>query len=150
MVGSLITAGLSAVGSMEQGAEEQNAENANVKNDLTNATNSQVAAKANAQGVERETKSAVADAQASFSAAGVDANSGSPLAVMHDVATKGELARRLTVYQGQLQAHGYAAEAANAKARGDADMTAAYFKSGTTLLTALDNEAESSGLRVGG
>jgi hypothetical protein len=142
MVG-MLTAGVSALGSISGGQSEQAIENANSKTELVNAGNAEVLAKSNAQDVERGTRRAIGNAAADFGAAGVTP-SGSPLAVMHDVATQGELSKRLTVYQGELQAKGFAQEAAIAKARGDAAMKAAYFTAGTTLLTGLDKTLNSA------
>lgn len=150
MVGQLFTAGLSALGSEYQGEQEQAVENSNAKVELQNATQAQLTAKANAQGVERNTRSTIANARASFGAAGVDVGSGSPLEVMHDIATKGELSRQLTLYQGQQQARAFAGQSAIDTAKGNIDADAGYFQAGTTLLTAADKAAEQAAMFAGG
>jgi hypothetical protein len=139
----LVTAGFSALGSEYQGEQQQAVENSNAKVELQNATQAQLAAKANAQQVERNTRSTIANARASFAASGVDV-SGSPLEVMHDIATKGELSRQLTIYQGQQQSKGFAGQAAIDKAKGEMDADAGYFQAGTTLLTAADKAAQTA------
>lgn len=141
MVGELLTAGLSALGSEYSGEQQQAIENSNAKIELQNATQSQLVARANAAQVERNTRSTVSNARANFGAAGIDVGSGSPLAVMHDIATKGELSRQLTLYQGQQQARAFAGQSAIDTAKGNADADAGYFAAGTTLLTALDKAA---------
>jgi hypothetical protein len=141
MVGQLGTAGFSALGSYQQGMEQKDIDYANAVTERNNATQAEVVSKANAAQVERGATEAGAQARANMAASGVDANTGTPLEVMHSIAAKGELARRLTMYQGQLQAKGLQQQAAIDTAEGQAAAEAGLTQAGTTLLTAADKAA---------
>ena len=80
-------------------------------------------------------------AQAATGASSVQAT-GSPLSVMHDIASQGELSRRLTIWKGQQQATGALGQGAIDEATGEAQQKAAQISGVSTLLTAADKAAE--------
>lgn len=144
MVMALIPLAMAAMQAGQQnaaGQKENLVENANAHVENMNANNAEVNSKVNAQSIDRATARTEANAHADFSASGVDANSGSPLEVMHDIATQGELAHRMTTYQGQMQAKGFAFQAVLDHQQGKADSEAGDAAAGTTLMSGLDKFA---------
>lgn len=74
------------------------------------------------------------DTQAAFGAAGVNM-AGTPLEVLSDQATQGELTRRLDLYRGQIGQFSANSQAAVDSAQGQAQQEAGYLNAGTTLLS---------------
>ena len=73
--------------------------------------------------------------KAQAGASGVDANQGSPLAVMADTASQGELQRQLLLYQGQMENFADQQQAQLDIASGNAAATAGTNSAVGTLLT---------------
>lgn len=74
---------------------------------------------------------------AAYGAAGVDPNSGSPLEVMSDQATQGELAKQLTLWQGQAQQQSADTQASIDTMQGKAAQQAGYTSALGTLFSGL-------------
>lgn len=127
----------SAEGSAAQGLAAQNASSANARNERIFANQDELTAKADAAQTEQQTSRIVGQSQANAGASGVQGGTGSPLAVMHDVASQGELSRRLKLFQGQLGAHGAEDAAAIQQAQGNAAATAGGITAGSTILSSV-------------
>jgi hypothetical protein len=84
------------------------------------------------------TKRQMGQAAADFGAAGVDMT-GTPLSVMSDLATQGELTRRLDIYKGQLTSASDTQQGVLDMAQGSAAKTASIYQAGSTLLTGAFN-----------
>lgn len=134
MVGTLISGGFGALSEYQQGQGQQQVYNANSRIERTNAINAQTSAAANAQTIEQNTSRVVGQAGATAGASGVEAT-GSPMAVMHDIATQGNLERRLAIYKGQLSASGYMGQSAIDLAEGNQAAQAGEAAAIGTLLT---------------
>ena len=125
---------MSAASSIKQGqatgaADSYNAEVQGLRaQEATNSSDAQAAV------VGQQTTDKLGQAGAAFGAGGVDM-SGTPLEVMSSLANKGELNRRLTLYQGQVASIGDLNQQALDSAQGAAARSAATFAAGTTLLT---------------
>lgn len=141
MVGQLLTAGFSAFGDVMQGQEQAGIAKANEHNEIQNANTAEVTAKANAGLKENSNERRYGEARAALSASGVDANTGSPLAIMHDVVTQGSLSQQLIKYQGQNAARTDLGKAALDKAEASDDLTAGWIKGATTVMTTGDDVA---------
>jgi hypothetical protein len=142
MVGQLAAAGLSAYGSEQAGAAQQSVDNANARIEGNNATAAELAAKSNAAQIERNVSRTTGQVTAGASASGVQAGTGTPIAVMHDVATEGALARRLTIFKGQQEAKGLFGQASIDVAQGKAAYQAGLYQAGSTLMTAGNQAAQ--------
>jgi len=106
-----IAGGLSAPGKMSQAQGTQASAAAEAQANLYNASierqNAQIAIdQGNVQaGIDAQTAERASGAtRAALGASGVDAGSGTSLAVMSDVATQGELQRQLDLYRANLSA----------------------------------------------
>ena len=82
--------------------------------------------------------------QAAYGASGVTGE-GTPLAVMLDQATRGEMNRRLSLYQGQVDATGRYQQSDADAAAAKAARWGSYFNAGATLLTSAEKAASSGG-----
>lgn len=140
MAGQMGSALFSAAGSIMQGQEEKNADYANARIARVNATSDELASKANAAQIETQTKGVLGQAAASAGASGVEMT-GSPLAVMHNIASRGELARQMTLYEGRNQARGQQTQAALDTDQGQVAAQAGYLQAGSTILTSADKGA---------
>lgn len=142
MVGQLGAQALSVAGDYSQGQAGQQLENANARIEQTNATSDEIAAKANAAQLARNSARVTGQAKAAGGASGVQAGTGSPLSVMHDIASEGELSRRLTIWKGQMQAKGALGQAAIDTAQGEGLAQAGQIKAITSASTFLTQDAE--------
>ncbi len=138
---ALLAAGVSAAGSIMGGQAQASADKANAYAALQNSEAAQMTAKANAATVEQSVQRRLGEARAAMGASGADANTGSPLSVMRDLANQGELKRRLELYSGQTQSRKFAQEAALDKAQATASLNAGWWQAGSTVLTAADKAA---------
>lgn len=82
---------------------------------------------------------------AAYGAAGVDPNKGTPLQVMSDVATQGELTRRLQIYQGMVNRAGFRNQATADRAKASAELSAGWMQGAGTILTAATKVAAMGG-----
>lgn len=82
-------------------------------------------------------------ATAAYGASGV-ALTGTPLEVMTDLATQGELTKRLDIYKGNLTATADQQQAALDSAQGASAQIGSYFGAGSTLLTGALNAARNA------
>lgn len=143
MVGTLVSTLFGADAQYQAGQQEQAVYNANAKIEGVNAINAQTAAAANAQTIEQNTRRVVGQAQANAGASGVQ-QSGSPLAVMHDIATQGNLQRRLALYKGTLTAQGYLGQSAIDTAEGKQAAQQGGMEAIGTILTGANQAAQAN------
>ncbi|HEY2068281.1 MAG TPA: hypothetical protein VGG48_01905 [Rhizomicrobium sp.] len=130
-----------------QGQEAGDVSRMNAKGDFLNAEQAQQTGNANAALAGQDLERKTAEARAAISASGVDANTGSPLAVMHDLVTQGALQKKLIEYQGQTTSTAYLNKSMLDSEQATADRSAGYIAAGSTVLTAADNALQQS---VGG
>ena len=142
MAGMLASAAFSSMGSIMQGQEQGGIAKYNAAAATQDATAQELAAKSNAAMTEQDNARRTGEARAAMSASGIDANKGSPLSVMHDLTSQGELSKQLTVYQGQNAARTDLGKAALDRAEATDDETAGWIQAGSTVLTAGDNAAQ--------
>lgn len=133
MVGMLGSV-MSAAGSIEAGQAQQNVDLTNAANERTAANSEEATAAANATQIQSRTSRIVGQASANAAASGV--SGGSPLAVMHDIATQGELSRQLTLYQGRNRARNLLGQASIDVGEGQQAAQAGEIQAGSTILTA--------------
>lgn len=141
-VAAVAGAGVSAVGSIQQGNAAQATANYNAAIEQQNAQQALAASQANAAITQQQTRRKLGEAAAAFGGAGVDMQ-GSPLDVMSDLATQGELQRRITLYQGTPQARGLTSQAGLDVAGGQAAASAGLTKAGGSLLTGISAAGKS-------
>ena len=134
---SLAASGMAAYGSMKTGQETAAA---------NRGQEAQQSADAQAQVVDQQNREKYGQAAAAYGAAGVDM-SGSPLEVMHSLALKGELNRRLTVYNGTVQNQTDTQQAALDKYQATSAVEAGATKAGSSLLTGVTNFAGNSAVQ---
>lgn len=137
-------AAVSAVGSIRAGNDQAAASKYNALVEDQNAVAARQQAGAAAEQKDNEVTRRLADARAAFAASGVDPNSGTPLDVMADSASQGELSKRLLLYQGDLTARGLGSQANLDRITGKNAQTAGYISAAGTLLTGAGKAAGSS------
>ena len=133
-IAQLFGTGVSAAGSLQAGQQQQQIDQMNAQVANQNAAQALQASQVNAQIADQKTTEQLGAAGAAYGAAGVTM-SGSPLAVMASLASKGALTKQLALYSGQVQAAGDTNQAAISTAEGKAAMSAATTKATGTLLT---------------
>jgi hypothetical protein len=143
---SLAASGMAAYGSMKTGQETAAANNYNADVSTIRGQEAQQSADAQAQVVDQQNREKYGQAAAAYGAAGVDM-SGSPLEVMHSLALKGELNRRLTVYNGTVQNQTDTQQAALDKYQATSAVEAGATKAGSSLLTGVTNFAGNSAVQ---
>lgn len=129
-----IGAGINAAGTLQAGAAQQRVDQFNARVSNQNSVQALLAGQTNAQIVDQQTSERIGAAAAAYGGSGVTL-SGSPLAVMASLASKGEMNRQLALYQGQAAAAADKAQAGISSAQGDATMQGATTKAYATLLT---------------
>lgn len=142
VVMAVAAAAMSAMGSIQAG---QQASAIGSYNNAVEDQRAQIAkeqAGAQAAMDESNNRRKLGEAAAAYGAAGVDMT-GTPLAVMSDQATQGELTRRLDLYRGNLTATSDIQQGQLDEAQGNAQKTASYFTAGSTLLSAAGKAASS-------
>jgi hypothetical protein len=139
-----VGAAVSAAGAIKQGNDQAAIADYNAKVGEVNAQQAQAEAAVNAGQQDRQTRQTLGQAAAAYGAAGVDMT-GSPLDVMMDSASQGELAKRLILYQGDTKAAALRQGASVSEAQGGAAQTAGYFSAGSTLLTSAGSIAYKAG-----
>jgi len=131
--------GGSALGSLSAGNAQAAAATYNAKAEQIQAQEAQSQANAQAQLQAQTTKRQLGSVAANYGASGVDPTQGTPLAVMYDQASQGELARQLDLYRGQVSATNSMNQAALDAAQAPIYQAAALTKGGGTLLTGMVN-----------
>lgn len=84
-------------------------------------------------------------AKAALAAGGVDVNTGSSLHVLNDIASEGEMARQMQLYQGRVAATSDYEQSDSDIAAGSAAKTAGWLTGASTLLSASAQQAGDSG-----
>lgn len=128
-------AATSAIGAVRSGNDQASAlkYNALVENQNAEATRRQGQAEAEQKGSEVTRR--MADARAAIAASGIDPNSGTPLELMSDMATQGELSKKLITYQSELSARGLSQQAQLDLVNARNAKTAGYLNAASTVLT---------------
>lgn len=85
-------------------------------------------------------------AKSAFGAAGVVGTTGSALHVLNDIASEGEMARQLQLYQGRVTAFGHEQQSDADIAQGSAAKTAGWISGITSLVNSGSTQAGNAGL----
>lgn len=125
---------LGAFGSIFSGIQQSQASDFNARVDRQQAKQSIAESQADAEQTRTDNERKLGSAEAAFGASGVDL-SGSPLDVLSDLATQGELSRRLILYKGKTEANKYLAQSAIDSSKSGSAMGAGILGAGTTFLT---------------
>ena len=133
---------VSAMGTMAAARGQSQAYNANAEQQREIAQQAEQQSQLKAQLTEQDNARRMGAARAAFGAAGVDPNIGSPLALMADLATQGEVRRQLDLYQGRVNAYSADSQAGIYGAEADAALSAGAYGAGATLLTSASQGAE--------
>lgn len=108
MVGATIAAGaMTAYSVYQQGQQTAAADAYNAQVAQQQATTANEQAQSVAEQQQLQTQQTEGQEVANAAASGVDPNSGSPLDVMSQIATQGELQKQLTLWAGQTQQTSY-------------------------------------------
>lgn len=134
-----------AQGDIQGGKDRKAAYDFNAQQEQSQGTQQRNIAIAAGQQKGREAELRAGAITAAYGAAGVDPNSGSPLQVMSDQATQGELARQMTIWQGVAQQQSADTQASADQAEGSAALRAGY----TSALGTLFNGAAQIGASTG-
>ncbi len=115
---SLAGTAMSAVGQLQAGADANKAAKYNAQVLEQNAKQTVLNSNTEATMRKRQLMKERSGAIASYGASGVQINSGSPMAVLSDLATEAELDAALTRYAGEQEAKGLNSEAAMQRREG--------------------------------
>lgn len=140
-----MSAVLSAVGNIMAGNAKANADQFNAEQvELQGRQERNVAIeKAQEQGVENERRQGAI--VAAYGAAGVDPGAGSPLEVMADQATHGELNRQLMLWQGLAQQQSADSQGAVYRRQAKVDRNAGYVSALGSLASGTERLATAQG-----
>lgn len=141
LIATVAAAGVTAYGQIQQGNAQAKAYKYNAQVEEENAAQAKSAAASQANQVDRDNRRKIAEAMAAYGASGVDPNWGSPLDVMSDLATEGELSKRLVLYQGDLDARASNQRATLDRMQAKSAQTAGYISAGATVLGAVGKVA---------
>lgn len=130
-IGSAVLGGL---GSLMSGIQQSQADSSNAAAYRQQAEQTQAEYGADAAQQARDNTRKLGAAEAAFGAAGVDLQ-GSPLDVLSDMATEGELSRRLILYKGNVEANKLRTQASIASSSSSSDLLGGIVGAGTTFLT---------------
>jgi hypothetical protein len=97
---------------------------------------------ANAQQIADQTRQKIGAVASAYGAGGVDVSQGTPLSVMSDLQSQGEMTRQLTLYQGKIQAEGLQSTAALQTFGGQQAAAAAPISAFGTLLSGASSAAK--------
>ena len=125
----------SAQAQQQAGQQAQQIANSNADILSQRATQAQNEAQARAAIQARSNARTLGATKAAYGASGVDVNEGTPLEVLSDQATEGELQRQLILYGGQTQSNAYQQQANILRMGGAVTAGAANTAAGNTLLT---------------
>jgi hypothetical protein len=127
-------AALGGFGSIFSGIQQAQANTFNAKVARQQADQAEAEAAADAEQTRQDNQRKLGAAEAAFGASGVDLQ-GSPLDVLSDLATQGELSRRLILYKGKNQANQFLTQAAIDRSQAGAALAGGILGAGTTVLT---------------
>jgi len=144
-----IAVALSAIGTVtavagaaQAGDAQQAAEQYNAQVDAVKAQEAQNQAASQAAIDQQTTRRNIGQISAAYGAGGVDA-SGTPLSVMMDQTTQGEMQRQLDLYRGNTNSMSDLQQATLDTASGAAAASAGAIKAGSTLMTGAGSTANS-------
>src|SRR5262245_58445219 len=125
---------ISVAGTVVSGVQQKQASDYNAKLAGYQARQAQEAAAVEEQRVREETRRRIGSAQAGFAKGGVTFE-GTPLELLSDMQTQGELDALLTRQKGRMAAYGYNAERKLSQMEGNRYMTNSLFSAGSTILS---------------
>jgi hypothetical protein len=129
-----VSAGVSAVSSIQQGNAAKAAADFNATISMQNAEIARSDAAAQATQIERENAMRLGAIRTAQGKSGGAADTGSVLDVLGDQAAQGELEKQFAIYQGEQRARGFVNTANLDTASGKAAQKAGYMKAGAELL----------------
>jgi hypothetical protein len=125
---------VSAMGQLQAGENANKIAQYNAAVSEANAARARQAAQAQAALDESNAKRQVDEARAAYAASGVDMT-GTPLLVLSDLATQGELQKQLTLWRGDNAADARLDQAALDRAQGQAALSSSRYSAFSGLLT---------------
>lgn len=134
-----------ASGQAQAGRQQQQAYDINAQQEEIQGAQQRNISITEAQQKERQATLRAGSIRAAYGAAGVDPNSGSPLAVMADQATQGELTKHLTLWQGMAQQQSADTQAGIDRLQGRAARAAGYSSAAGTLFSGFGQILAQSG-----
>lgn len=147
-VATVAAAGVSAAGSISAGNSAKKAYDYNAQVSRERAQSELDAAAAEAMQIRTDVARKMGDAKAAYGASGVVLGSGSPLDVMSDLATQGELSTQLRLYEGKLRAKSAIEQANLDTMQGKAAQTAGYYGAAGSLLGGIGKVASMPGMNT--
>lgn len=130
---------VSAVGTIASGQNAADAANYQAKVLEVNAKNESASAQREAQDLLHKKDLILSKLNNNAASSGFTSTDKSTLDLTGDVAEYGTYQAQLAQYAGDNQAEGLRAEAAAARARGESEKTASYFKAGGTILSSFSS-----------
>lgn len=125
-----------ALGSISQANAQADANEYNAQVSERNAQYARQEAEAEAERTRRENQRRVGQAAAQYGKAGVVLSEGSPLEVLGDISSEGELDAMIQQYKGERQGQYYDSEAEINRRKAKDARSAGLWNAGSTLLTA--------------
>lgn len=141
---------ISGIGAIQQGNAANTAGQFNAGVLTNNAAEARAAAAGQEQDMALRTARTIGTARANAGASGVDPNTGSPLAVVTDIAQRGTLDALRLRYKGALESDADLNQASIDRYQGAQAQQAGYFKAASSILTGASNFGMQSGLLAGG
>jgi hypothetical protein len=139
---AVIGAGVTAYSAIQAGNTAQKTADYNAAVADEQAQVALSSSEANAQQIAQQTKEKIGAVASAYGAGGVDVSQGTPLSVMSDLQSQGEMTRQLTLYQGKIQAEGLQSTSALETAKGAAAAAAAPASAFSTLLGGASSAAK--------
>jgi hypothetical protein len=134
LVLTAVSTAVKVIGAIRQGKSESRAAEYNAAIAERNATIARQQASQQAAQVARENRMRIGTLRANVGAAGITME-GSPIDVLGDVVSQGELERQNEIYRGEIRALGFEDTASLERMRGSSAKSAGYLRAGTALLS---------------
>lgn len=136
---------LSAGGSVLQGDAQGRAYDFNASVQRSQAEQALDQSYVRARQTQDQISRKMGQAKGALAAGGVDTSTGSSLHVLNDIASEGEMARQLQLYQGKVTAHSAYQQSDADIAAGSAARTAGYIQGASTLISMSAQSAGDAG-----
>lgn len=136
---------LSAYGNLYAGNAQANADQANALQQQLQGQQQRNISITKSQDLNVQNERNAGSIRAAYGAAGVDPNSGTPLEVMSDQATHGELNRQLLLWQGLADQQTSDTQASFLHSQATAARTAGYISAAGSLASGAEKAASAAG-----
>jgi hypothetical protein len=147
LVASVAGTAMSAYSEIQQGKEQQQWSEYNAAVAERDAASAKQSAEYEAGQKRKETQKLLGRQRALYGKAGVTLE-GSPLLMMEETASEGEIDALMIEREGKLRAGSYQSEAALSRMKGSAAKRAGYYGAGSSLLTGAGSAMSAYGAKV--